>query len=376
MLRNAGLRNIPVMRLTVQVKLLATAEQVAALHATLKAFNAATTYAARVGFDAGVFSAPSIQKLCYHELRSRFGLSAQMAVRAIGKAAEVFKRDKKVCPTFRPDGAMTYDERILSWKGVDKVSILTLTGRTLIPYICGEYQRGRLDRLKGQVDLVCRGGTFYLFATVDLPEDPTLEVKEFIGVDLGIVNVATDSTGEAFSGDKMERNRKRRMTARKQYQRKGTKNAKRRLKKMAGRQRRFQAHTNHVIAKRIVAKAKTLRCGIAVENLNGIRARIEDSVNKRFRRRFGNWAFAQLRVFVEYKARLAGVPVTAVDARNSSRTCSRCKHCEKANRKNQSEFACKHCGYSANADFNAACNLRQRGEQAWAASNPAPKAAG
>lgn len=349
------------MKLTIQVKLLPTPEQAEALLATMTAFNAAASFAAKVGFDAGVFSVPSIHKLCYYELRDRFGLSAQMAVRAIGKAAEVFKRDKTVCPEFRPTGAMTYDERILSWKGVDKVSILTLSGRILAPYIFGEYQRSSLARLKGQVDLIYRDDLFFLFATCDIPEEPTLAVNDFIGVDLGIVNLASDSTGETFSGATVERNRKRMATARKQYQRKGTNNAKRRLKAMSGRQRRFQTNVNHTISKRIVGKAKALRCGIAIEDLTHIRTRIEDTVGRKFRRRFGNWSFSQLRLFIEYKCRLAGVPVIAVDPRNSSRTCNVCGHCEKANRKSQAEFRCQHCGHSTNADFNAARNLRVRG---------------
>ena len=197
------------MKLTVQVRLLPDTDQAAELLRVMRAFNAAVSHAAQVGFKAGVFSAPSIQKLCYQELRERFGLSAQMAVRAIGKAAEVFRRDKTVCPKFRPDGAMTYDERILSWKGVDKVSLLTLSGRILVSYVVGEYQRGRMDRLKGQVDLVYRDARFYLYATIDLPEDPLLEVGAFLGVDLGIVNIASDSEGETFSGAAVERNRKR-----------------------------------------------------------------------------------------------------------------------------------------------------------------------
>ena len=140
---------------------------------------------------------------------------------------------------------------------------------------------------------------------------------------------------------------------------------------MSGRQRRFQTWTNHNISKRIVGKAKALGVGIALEDLNGIRTRVEDTVSRKFRCRFGNWAFAQLRTFVEYKAQLAGVPVVTVDPRNTSRTCNACGHCEKANRKSQSEFSCKACGHESNADLNAARNIR-----AWAAGNPAPKAAG
>jgi IS605 OrfB family transposase len=130
---------------------------------------------------------------------------------------------------------------------------------------------------------------------------------------------------------------------------------------MAGRQRCFQAKTNHEISKRLVAKAKALGVGIAMEDLSGIRDRVEPTVGRRFRRQLGNWGFGQLLSFVEYKARLAGVPVIKVDPRNSSRTCSKCGHCEKGNRPDQATFRCKHCGYSPNADFNAAENLRIRG---------------
>jgi IS605 OrfB family transposase len=176
--------------------------------------------------------------------------------------------------------------------------------------------------------------------------------------------------GEYFAG-RLHRNRRRRNTARKQYQRKGTRNARRRLRKMAGRQRKFQTQENHRISKRLVAKAKARGVGLALEDLQGIGGRLQDTVTKSFRRRLGNWAFAQLLSFVQYKARLAGVPVVTLDPRNSSRTCSACGHCEKGNRKTQDRFACLHCGFSANADLNAALNLR-----AWAACRPAPKAAG
>src|ERR1039457_2433953 len=106
--------------------------------------NEAATFAARCGFGAGVFSQPSIHRLAYAEIRSRFGLSAQMAVRAIGKAVECFHRDKKKCPVFKPYGAITYDERIFSFKGMDKVSLWALpSGRVIVPLIYGEYQKQR-----------------------------------------------------------------------------------------------------------------------------------------------------------------------------------------------------------------------------------------
>src|SRR6266704_3596024 len=147
------------MKLTLQLKLVPTPEQHTALWDTMRALNAAASYAAHVGFTAHVFTQQSIHRRCYRELRDRFGLSAQMAVRAIGKAVEVFKRDRTVCPVFRPDGAMIYGERLMGWKGPAHVSLLTLQGRQIVAMIYGEYQAGFLQRLKGQVDLVYRDDT-------------------------------------------------------------------------------------------------------------------------------------------------------------------------------------------------------------------------
>lgn len=361
------------MKLTIQLQLLPTPEQATLLLDTMRRVNEAATFAAQLGFDVGVFSQPSIHKLAYFAIRQRFKLSAQLAVRAIGKAVEAFACDKTVCPVFRPHGAITYDQRNLSFKGLDRVSLATLQGRQVIGLVYGEYQAERFDRIKGQCDLVHRNGKFFLMATVDFPEAPPLEVKDFIGVDLGIVNLATDSTGEAFSGESVDRNRRRRATARKQHQRKGTRGAKRKLKRMAGRQRRFQTTENHRISKRLVEKAKALHIGIALEDLTGIRDRVETTVSRAFRRRFGNWSFFQLRQFMEYKARLVGIPVVEVNPRNTSRTCSACGHCAKANRKSQADFLCKHCGFSLNADLNAALNLRAKA--LGPPCNPAPKVA-
>lgn len=360
------------MKLTLQFQLLPNPQQGPVLRSTMERFNAAASFAARVGFEAGVFSQPSIHKLCYQEIRSRFGLSAQMAVRAIGKAVEAFKtlraRGRNECPTFKPHGAITYDERILSFKGLDGVSLWTLNGRMVLPLIYGRYQGERFDRLKGQVDLVYRDGRFSLYATVDVPERTPVEVKDWLGVDLGIVNLATDSDGEVHSGVAVERIRRRHQANRDRFQKKGTKGARKRLRELAGQEARFRRHHNHVISKAIVAKAKDTARGIGLEDLTGIRERT--TVSARQRARHSGWSFFQLRAFVEYKAALAGVPVLLVDPRNSSRTCNECGHCEKANRKDQANFECRHCGHSANADRNAARVLRDR---ARAASKPASR---
>lgn len=354
------------MKLTLQMQVLPTADQKPVLLETMERFNAAATLAARAGFEAGVHSQPSIHKRCYAEIRERFGLSSQMAVRAIGKAVEAFAtlraKGRKECPEFRPRGAVTYDERILSFKGLDKVSLWTLSGRMILPLAYGEYQGERLGRLKGQVDLIYRDGKFFLYATIDMPEDAPIEVKDFLGVDLGIVNLARDSDGGKYSGDAVEKVRRRHHRNRMRAQRRGTKGAKKRLRRLAMREARFRRHENHVIAKTLVATAKGTDRGIAMEDLSGIRERT--TVRAKQRAKHSGWAFFQLRSFVEYKAKQAGVPVVPVDPRDTSRTCNTCGHCEKANRKTRDLFECVQCGHSEDADLNAARNIKDR---AWGA---------
>lgn len=355
------------MKLTLQLQLLPTPEQASVLHDTMARVNAAASYAARIGFEANVYSQPSIHARCYYHLREAFGLTAQMAVRAIGKAVEVFKRDKTHCPVFRPDGAITYDQRILSFKGLDKVNLWTLSGREVIPLVYGAYQAERFDRIKGQVDLVFRDEQFYLYATVDLPEDPPMAIQDFLGVDLGVVNLATTSDGEHFTGEPVEHTRQRYARRRqrlgkaagaKRRQGKRPKNIRRALRRTKRREARFRRDVNHVISKTLVTHAKDSGHGIALEDLTHIRTRTR--FRKRQRARMSGWAFSQLRQFVTYKAGLAGVPVRLVDPRNTSRMCSACGHCEKANRASQAVFLCKHCGFSTNADLNGALNIRAR----------------
>lgn len=347
------------MKLTLQLQLLPTAEQKADLLATMVRFNEAATFAAEQGFAAKLFGQVNIHHLAYRTIRERFGLSAQMAVRAIAKAVEAFRRDKTKCHKFKKYGAIVYDERVLSFKGLTEVSLWGLTGRHRMPFVCGAYQKALQSRIKGQADLVYRDKKFFLLCTIDLPDGAPIEVKDALGVDLGIVNIATDSAGETFSGSKVEETRQFYTKRRAILNNTGTKSARRRLSKIRRREANFRRNENHRIAKKLVAKAKASGSAIALEDLKGIRDRL--TVKRKQRARHSGWSFFQLRSFVEYKARLEGIPVLFVDPRYTSRTCSQCGHCEKGNRKSQSEFRCLHCDFSTNADYNAALNLRARG---------------
>lgn len=350
------------MKQTLAVKLAPAPDQHAALLAMMERFNAACDWLAGIAFRERMANKIELQKLVYYEARERFGLASQLTIRAIGKTVEAYKRDKTIQPRFKPHGAIPYDQRIMSWRGIEAVSLLTLSGRVVVPIRFGAYQHERLDRARGQADLVYRDETFFLYCTIETPEPTPIEAEEYLGVDMGIVNLAVDSDGVVYSGEAVERNRRIFAHRRRNLQRKGTRSAKRKLKMLRRKQARYQTDQNHVISKRVVAIAKDSARGIAIEDLGGIRERT--TVRRRQRARHANWAFFQLRSFLEYKARTAGVPCVAVDPRNTSRTCPECGHVDKANRVSQARFVCGQCAFVGVADHVAARNIAFRARAA------------
>ncbi|MER7754765.1 transposase [Kitasatospora sp. NPDC097643] len=376
------------MKIVTQVKLLPTPGQASALEATLRTVNDAACWVSAVALDRGVPREYELRKHTYAELKAR-GLGAQAAQHVIKKTCDAYtalranaragnlgrpgsrrrvKAESKPI-VFRRDAAQPYDDRCLSWQlDARTVSIWTTAGRLKgIPFACStEALRTLREHRRGESDLVERGGAFYLVATCDVPEAPVNEEPAgFIGVDLGIVNIATTSTGYRAAGRGLNRHRKRQLDLRRKLQAKGTKSAKRLLKKRSRKERRHAANENHLIAKTIVSTAERTGSGIALEDLTGIRSRVR--LRKDQRQPLHSWSFHQLASFVEYKARRAGVPLVYVDPAHTSQQCSQCHHIDRRNRRSQSAFACRACGVMMNADHNASRNIACKGEAAWIA---------
>lgn len=330
---------------------------------TMETFNQACNEIAETCFNEQTASKYMIQKLVYYSIRKKYKLSAQLTIRAIAKTCEAYKLNKKVKPTFKKHGSITYDSRILTFKGLNlqhpQVSLTTLEGRQLYNLAIRAYFAGRTSRIQGQVDLVYRKGKFFLYATCDMPEGTPLEPDDVLGVDLGVKNIAVDNTGITFSNNKVEQVRVKLHEQRQTLQSIGNKHAKRKLKKVSGHEARFRTNENHRISKYLVEKAKDSKCAIALEDLSGINTRT--TVRKSQRAERLSWAFYQLRSFITYKAKLAGVPVILVDPHYTSQRCNECGHTEKGNRKSQAEFCCKRCGHTDHADCNGAKNIRNKG---------------
>jgi putative transposase len=355
------------MKLTLQVQLLPDPEAAATLKATVERFNQAANWLAGVAFDHKVSNKFTLQRLAYTELRERFGLPADTAIRCIAQVVEAYKRDTAQRPRFRDHAAVPFSMgKNIGFKGPDRVSISTLVGRAIIPFIIGRYQAERFGWAKGQADLVLRrDGKLFLLVTVEVPEGTGTPAADFIGVDLGVENIAVDSDGEIHSSRDIEAKRRQYARRRRDLGRAcngAERNKRRRCHKAKRRTRdkeaRYRRDINHRISKDLVAKAKGTDRGIALEDLEGIRERL--TVSRRQRDRFNGWAHAQLGGFIVYKARLMGVPVEHVDPAHTSQACSGCGHRERTNRKSQAEFVCRACGHERHADWNAALNIRAR----------------
>jgi putative transposase len=358
------------MKLVAALKMLPTRDQAVVLKATLARCNEAATWLAAAGFTAGIFGQYALHRIAYADLRTRFDLTAQAAVRTISKVADAFKVNKKVAPVFRADAAQPYDDRIIRFvKDGTAVNLWTVEGRMAVPIVMGEHQKRLMTYRKGEVDLCLIRGKWILAATCDIPETEEFKASDWLGCDLGIVSLMVDSDGTVRTGTDVERQRRRHQKRRNTLQKVGTKAAKRRLCIRSRKQRRYQAHTNHCIAKAVVLEAERTGRGIALEDLKGIRSRVTARGSSQ-RARLGNWGFGQLGTFVQYKAKRAGVPVCFVDPRNTSRQCSACGCIDKKNRTNQATFLCISCGHSSLADFNAAINIRSRALMALAVVTP------
>ncbi|MEV6231343.1 transposase [Saccharopolyspora shandongensis] len=267
---------------------------------------------------------------------------------------------------FRSNAAQPYDDRCLSWQyDAQTVSIWTTHGRIKnVRFACSADALKILrSHRQGESDLIRRGGVLYLIATCDVPEAEQCEPDGFIGVDLGIVNIATTSTGYRAAGRGLNRHRRRQRELRRTLQAKNTKSAKRLLKKRNRREQRHATNQNPIIGKTIVTEAERTSSGIALEELKGIRQRVR--LRKSQRVTFHSWAFAQLGDFIVYKARRAGVPVVFVDPAGTSQQCCECGHIERKNRVSQALFTCRSCGVVAHADRNASCNIAHRGMIVW-----------
>ena len=363
--------------LTVSCKLQVTPEQLAKIDELLQAFADACEYTNRT-VKPGLTNEQAIQSLVYNDVRARFGLSSQLAIQAVRRVAgnrKTAKQKSKPVRKFAPTSA-AYDERVFSFREHDwTVSLRLLGGRSRFKLAIGNYQR---SLLKGQTPktatlLKRQNGTYYINIQLE-SQPPEIEATDkVLGCDLGRTDIVVTSQGDKHNGKDITKIRNHYSNLRAKLQQKasiGTRSSRRRcrelLKRLSGKERRFQSHTNHTISYQLVQKAKTNNQVIALEDLTGIRERTNELPRTKVeRRRSNSWSFYQLRQFLTYKCIKFGVKLVLVNPSYTSKTCHNCLHIHpvpgKSDRSGKS-FKCRHCGWCGDADLNGAINISALGQ--------------
>jgi putative transposase len=363
--------------LTVSCKLKVSQSQAAKLDATLEAFGQALNWVNQ-NTPEKVVNAVKLQSLCYYQIRARFGLSsnlAQQVCRRLAGARKVAQQKNRPVKAFKR-GFATYDARIFSFREKDwTVSLTTVEGRERFELAIGRYQRERLagSNPKSATLVKRKDGSYSIQICVEAEPSPPQRTGRVLGVDLGRTDIADTSDGDNWNGQQLNRVRDHYSRLRAVLQRKaskGTRSSRRRcrelLQRLSGKERRFQSRqrcvaktwVNHRISKAIVSRAKTTNSAIALEDLTGIRERVNQQPrSKTERRRANSWAFYQLRQFLEYKARVAGVSLILVPPAYTSQTCHKCLHIHPdpaQSYRSGKSFKCGHCGWEGDADLNGA----------------------
>lgn len=371
------------MKQVVKVRLYPSGEQAALLLKVLELSNQVANHISTVRFTKDIRKKQDLQRATYKEV-SDYGLGSQLRILAAHKVHDAYKTlwanvragnlgkpgSKKYRRAtgkpihFRPDAAQGFDDRCLSWDYQNHtVRVWTTAGRIVIPYLGkSQHMKQVAQHRQGQSDLVHQNGKWYLHITVDLPTPAALPATQYLGVDLGITNIATDSNGKQWSGDHVRRLRQRNLKLRARLQKKATKSAKRLLKKRSQKEARFSTDVNHQISKHLVKEAKRTGQGIAIEDLTGIRDRVRQRGPKQ-RGELHSWSFHQLGGFIVYKAARDRVDLQIVDPAYTSQRCYNCGYIDRKNRTSQSRFHCQACHHTDNADTNAAKNIAQLGKQ-------------
>jgi len=361
--------------LSVKCKLIVPSNIRPQIDETLEGFALACNQILEVAKRENCWNTTKLHHLVYKPVRASTGLKANHVCQAIRRVIGNAKATKQI-HKFRPT-SLSLDVRTFKYVAAGQTVGVTLkSGRVRFFLSIGGYQ---IALLRGQTLTSAtlnktRQGDYYISFVVEIDTPPTGKTPKVIGVDLGRRDIATTSTGQSWSGEKIQAVRDQYSKVRANVQSKRTRSARRLMRRLSGRERRFQEWLNHNISKQLVQGAKSQNAALAFEDLTNIREGLNQKPrSKTERRRTNNWAFYQLRLFVGYKAAIAGVPVLFVPPAYTSQTCSRCGHIHPTKGKsyrNGKKFKCGHCGFEHDADVNAAMNIASLGGSVSAPESP------
>lgn len=317
---------------------------------TATAFNKACQIVLDHGSEQRTYNKNKLNRDTYNIVRNAVpNLPSALVQTARDQASEILKRvglreiEKKRL-------SVRYDRRTFKfYPESNRASLTTVFGRLSFPFKHYSY----MDRWKGEytnAQLLIRGGKALLNVQVKIPDPPHIKGSETLGVDRGITNIAVCSDNTFYNSKQLRAVKGRYQYNKQALQSVGTRSAKRHLRRLSGRERRFVRSVNHNLSKVVVAKPCDI---IALEKLSITKNKKN---GRRFNRKLGSWSFRELQTFIEYKALELGKTVILVNPRHTSQACSRCGYVNRGNRHGP-VFKCLSCGFELNADLNASRNI-------------------
>ena len=307
--------------LTYAVRVDVSPDQSQTISDTCAAYLDCCNMVSETAWEHRTISQKTLHQLVYRRLRDEYHVGAQMAQSSIIRVIGNYRTIKEMHgspwatsqPEYRSSGYDLVWNRDYSILKDGRLSVSTLDGRIKVSvdwtHVPEAYRHGNF----GTARLLNRNGKWLLLipSTVELP-DPA-QPQQVVGADMGVRFLATtyDSDGRTvfYDGKEVKNRREHYKKLRASLQKKGTRSAKRRLRKIGKRENRWMRDVNHQVSKALVSRQSKPTL-FALENLSGVRGATE-KVRKSDRYVQVSWAFYQLRQTIEYKAKKAGHSVVS-----------------------------------------------------------------
>jgi IS605 OrfB family transposase len=353
------------MQRTMRIRLEPSPAQAAALAETSRQFTAVFNAVCAHGWHERLSNGVKLHHATYYPLKADYpDLVSDLHVQARVKATEAVKSARALQKAGRkvsqprsdacPPRYNLHTYRV-DWES-RTVRLSLVGGRQTIRFRIPDYSARYAGYPTDTADLIERDGSWWLHVVVTVPAPAVEPFDQVVGIDLGLSRPAVTSGNRFLGKPAWKAIEGRLFKLKRALQKKGTKSAKRHLKKVRHKQARFRRNADHILSKQIVQSAEP-GATLVLENLKDIRKRTNMRRKTETRRRIHSWSFAQLKSFIGYKAEERGCRVVAVDPRHTSQACSRCGHTARNNRRSRHLFVCRMCGYSLHADLNGARNI-------------------
>ena len=353
------------MQRTIRIRLEPSPAQAQQLAQTTRQFTAVFNAVCAHGWREHISNGVKLHHATYFPLKADYpDLVSDLHVQARVKATEAVKSAlalKRAGRKVRQPSSDACPPRYnlhtyrMDWES-RTVRMSLIGGRQTIRFHIPQYSAKYAGYPTDTADLIERDGQWWLHVVVTVGAPDVAPSDDVVGVDLGLSRPDVTSTNRFLGKRAWKAIEGRLFKLKRALQQRGTKSAKRHLRKVRHKQMRFRRNADHILSKQIVQSAE-MGGTIVLENLKDIRKRAKMRRKTETQRRIHSWSFAQLKGFIAYKAEERGCRVVAVDPRHTSQTCSCCGHIARTNRRSRALFVCRACSYSLHADLNGARNI-------------------